>query len=219
MLKLVSDNGSARNSRRALLAKVHIAKKALGLQDDDYRAIIVRVTGKCSAGDLSIAQLEALLAEFERLGFQPVRSIRRAPRATHATAQKARALWISLFQLGAIADPSDSALEAFAKRQLKVDRLQWADQSRAYPLIEALKAIAERHGWPQKLPARISSEEGKRILKNRLIDAQLRKLAAAGYPIEDNVSGDRSSWSVERLLKSAEQLGELIHLLPLDERR
>ena len=46
---------------------------------------------------------------------------------------------------------SESALEAFAARQLHVDRLQWADQAQVYKLIEALKAMAERAGWSQDL--------------------------------------------------------------------
>ncbi|HVY35592.1 MAG TPA: phage protein GemA/Gp16 family protein, partial [Caulobacteraceae bacterium] len=48
-------------------------------------------------------------------------------------------------------EPSEHALEAFAKRQLGVDAMQWADQSMGYRLIEALKAMAERAGWSQDL--------------------------------------------------------------------
>jgi phage gp16-like protein len=40
------------DNRRALLAKVHIAKKALAMADDSYRALLKRVAGGESAGDL-----------------------------------------------------------------------------------------------------------------------------------------------------------------------
>ena len=51
--------------RRALLAKVHVAKKVLGLDDDTYRAVLLRVAGETSAAKCSDAQLVALVKEFE----------------------------------------------------------------------------------------------------------------------------------------------------------
>ncbi|MFX8708345.1 regulatory protein GemA, partial [Acinetobacter baumannii] len=67
----------------------------------------------------------------------------------HPMARKARALWISLHKLGVVHNPSEQALEAFAKRQLGCEKLVWARQSDAYRLIEALKSMAERAGWRQ----------------------------------------------------------------------
>ncbi|MFQ3665563.1 MAG: regulatory protein GemA [Sphingomonadaceae bacterium] len=136
--------------RRACLAKVHLARKELRLSEDDYRTIVERATGKRSAGDLEIEGLEHLLREFERLGWQPGPGGHKpqpARAADHPAARKARALWISLQQLGAIDNGSEAALEAFARRQLGCARLQWADQAQVYKLTEALKAIAARHGW------------------------------------------------------------------------
>lgn len=164
--------------RKSMIAKVHIAKQQLGLDEDDYRAMLVRITGHNSAGLMNEAQLAAVLAEFEKSGFT-AKARPKGPRpADHAVALKARALWISLGHLGAIDNPSEQALEAFARRQLKVDRLQWANQRHGNLLIEALKAIAERHGWDQ-------STEGVRaamvplVLRRRLLAAILTKLVAA----------------------------------------
>ena len=56
---------------RALLAKVHIAKKELALSDETYRDILARVTGCQSSRDCSERQLEQLLDEFRRLGWKP----------------------------------------------------------------------------------------------------------------------------------------------------
>lgn len=150
-----------RRSASPLLAKVHIAKKDLRLSDEHYRDVLERITGQRSAAGLSDAQLIAVLKHFEGEGFKPKviagakAASSSAPKigrraADHPVARKARALWISLHQLGVVENGSEAALEAFAKRQLGVDALQWADQSHAEPLIKGLKAMAERAGWSQK---------------------------------------------------------------------
>lgn len=174
----------AAQRRRSMLAKVHLAKKELGLDEDTYRAILKRLTGEASAADCGEAQLGAVLDEFKVKGWKPAvgggagRSSGRAPRAKpadHPSARKARALWISLHQLGVIHNASEEALEAFARRQLRVEKMQWADQARIYRLIEALKAMAEREGWSQHLDVRDRPRQ-VRVLKERLFRAQERKL-------------------------------------------
>jgi hypothetical protein len=51
------------------LAKIHIAKKALALADDDYRAILKRLAGVESAKNLTLDDLLPLQREFRRLGW------------------------------------------------------------------------------------------------------------------------------------------------------
>ncbi|WP_052730444.1 gp16 family protein [Sphingomonas sp. SRS2] len=179
MAKIRSHNTSVAPDRRALLGKVHLASKALGLDDDDYRAVLERITGKRSAGQCDAGQLVAIVAEFERLGFRSqVRATTRPGPASHPIARKARAMWISLHQLGAINDPSERALEAFCKRQVGVDRLHWANHAQGFRLIEALKAMAERHGWHQDVPSGLSAAERTELLKDRLADLLARRRAA-----------------------------------------
>ncbi len=61
--------------RQAAIAKIHVAKKALRLSDELYRAIIARVTGgKRSSAALDAAERGRLLDELRRLGFQSARS-------------------------------------------------------------------------------------------------------------------------------------------------
>ena len=149
----------ARQMGKSLLAKVHIAKKDLGLDDDTYRDVLEAVTGKRSAAGLDASELDAVLKHFKARGWKPAvvkggksgaaDSAQTRRRADHSVAKKARALWISLHQLGVVENPSEQALEAFAKRQLGVDRLQWADQGQGFKLIEALKRMAQRAGWDQ----------------------------------------------------------------------
>ncbi len=165
--------------RRALVAKVHVAKTQLGLVDDDYRAVLLRETGKMSAGDMDVAELTKVVEAFGRQGFTTEARPKGPRPADHPAARKARAMWISLYHLGAIDNAAEAALEAFARRQLGVDRLQWADQARTYRLIEALKAIAERHGWSQDLTG-VKAEATLIVLKRRLVEAILAQCFAAG---------------------------------------
>lgn len=174
--------------RRAMIAKIKIAQKELGLEDEDYRAVLQRVTGKTSAGDLNEAQLEAVIDEFKAKGWKPTIASSGAGRprpqlADHPAAKKARALWLSLAQLGVVENGNEEALRAFARRQLGTE-LAWADQGRVYRLIEALKAMAERAGWSQDL-AGIAEPRQVMELKLRLAELLRANLAAAGvYPAE-----------------------------------
>lgn len=216
MVRLVVDNGSRPvldDQRRARLAQVHIARKALGMLEDDYRGLLQRVTGQSSAKHCEDRQLVSLIAEFERMGWRPVRMGKGRKSAHNQTVWKARAMWISLYQLGAIEDGSDSALDAFGRRQLRVDRLQWADARQAFRLIEALKAIANRHGWDQGMSSQVPAKDRVRVLKDRLVGAQLARLAEAGVAVVGPLTDDRSAWSNKRLESAAAELASHIRAI------
>ncbi len=181
--------------RKAMIAKVHVAKHQLGLADDDYVAVILRETGHTSSAKCNLDELEKIVRAFERQGFSAKAkapgSGRRVPIADHPSARKARAMWISLGLLGAV-DPAEAKLEAFARRQLRVDRLQWADQAQVYKLVEALKAMAERHGWRQSTEG-LPSTAVSIALKRRLCEALLGKLWTSGLaPADWNIQ--RAAW-------------------------
>lgn len=163
--------------RRSMIGKVHVAKRELGLIEDDYRSILLAETGQVSLTKCNDAQIAKLLDRLKSQGFKPKKAARAAD---HPGAGKARALWISLGQLGAIENASEQALEALARRQMGCDRLQFANQRQIYKLVEALKAIAERYGWDQKLDG-IAPGDAVIVLKRRLIDAQMTRLREADW--------------------------------------
>lgn len=167
-------------ARNSMIAKVHLGAKQLRMDDDTRRDLMARVTGgKRSAADCSDAELDAVLKEYAARGWTPTvitggkarkpGPARRPGRAAADSpiARKARAMWISLHQLGVVRNPSEAALEAFAQRQLGVVALQWADQGVAYRLIEALKKMAERAGWRQDV-GDLQGAEAVDLLKARL---------------------------------------------------
>ena len=57
--------------KKALLAKIHIAKIVLCLDDGTYRDVLRRVTGKDSSSKMLISELERVIYEFGNLGWKP----------------------------------------------------------------------------------------------------------------------------------------------------
>lgn len=126
--------------RNALIAKIHIAKKSLGLDDDTYRSLLRRIVKKESAAKCTDAQLVLVLNALKDKGFKP------APGKTYRTASKGRqdlpkiyALWAQLQDYGAIREKSLQALDKYCKRMTGIDCVQWLDEKTAQKLIECLK--------------------------------------------------------------------------------
>lgn len=186
--------------RRALIAKVHIAPKQLAMTDEDYRAVMRRITGKISAADCNVVQLQALVREFERMGFRTSAAPKKpgaVKRADHPVARKARALWISLGLLCGVRDYSEAALEGFARRQMGCERFAWINQAQADKIIEALKDRLERHGCSQSLKG-LAKVHHLFALKRHLCDAILLKLKRSGVIPSGWELGD-AAWKLCRL--------------------
>ena len=129
------------------LAKIHMAKKAIGMTDDDYRALLARVGKVGSAADLDIAGRVRVLREFERLGWKPAPTGQPKPKlCREPQARKIRALWLALYGAGVVRNPDESALLTYVCRQEKVDRLEWLSVAAASKVIEALKQWCRRTG-------------------------------------------------------------------------
>ncbi len=127
--------------KSAALAKIHIARKELKLQEEDYRAILRRVAGVESAAGLDDAALEAVLAELRRLGWKPAFTGKKPDRAD---LRMIFGLWAELGRQGALVDPSRSALRAFVGRQEDVSDPEFLRRDQAQRVIEALKAWLRR---------------------------------------------------------------------------
>lgn len=122
------------------LAAIHVAKKQLGLDDATYRSLLMRVTGKSSAGQMNEQERRNVVQELRRQGFRPVQRGLEGPFVA-----KLQALWIAAYNLGIVRDRRDAALIAFVKRQSGIDHvrfLQNADDARR--VIEALKSWMAR---------------------------------------------------------------------------
>ncbi|HEX7820663.1 MAG TPA: regulatory protein GemA [Sphingobium sp.] len=129
--------------RIRLIRAVRGACKRNGIDDDTRKAIQTEFIGKASLSDMTLAEMRRLLDKLNG-------GAARAAMDHRPHIGKAKALWWSLFWLGAIDDPSDAAINAFVRRQTGMSALRFLDHRKAASVIEALKAWADRAGvvWP-----------------------------------------------------------------------
>jgi len=135
--------------RREELAKIHIAKKDLGLSDEIYRDIIYQAGSVESSADLDYRGRAAVLERFAELGWKsktrsPAPGSRSRTLADDPQSKKIRALWLELHTAGKVRDSSEKALASYVRRMTRVAALQWLDNKQAQTVIESLKKWLER---------------------------------------------------------------------------
>lgn len=136
-------SGKTDESRLKLMRAVRAACKRAGLDDSarrDMQAGLVErgVVQHASMADMSLADLGHMLDHLNR-GWS-------GPAGHRAHVGKIRALWWSLYWLGALHDPNDKAIDGFVNRQTGVSALRFLDHRGASSVIEALKSWAIRDG-------------------------------------------------------------------------
>jgi len=126
----------------AQLGKIHALRRALGLDEDVYRAILERY-GAASAKDLDGKRLQGFVDELEdkavAAGVWKHRTAETPPgRATKAQVRAIRKLW-KLYAK----DASPKALAAWLKKYWKCERLEWMATETASKAIAALNKMAD----------------------------------------------------------------------------
>lgn len=148
--------------RRALLAKVHIAKKQLGLPDDAYRTVIAsNFPGKESAKKLTDRELRSLIEHFKTRGWNDQGRGKRKPGSDYRTeskrpmVRKIYVLWAILRDNGRV---SAKRPDGFVARQTKtadrpdgVANTEWLEDDEAWQVIEALKKWIHRENLEHHL--------------------------------------------------------------------
>ena len=126
------------------LAKIHIAKAQLGLDDETYRSLLARVAGVRSSKELNPRQIGRVLAEFERLGWKPKPSSKAKSRAKPKPADASKALINKIEAQLADAGRPWAYADAMALRMFKVERVEWCDTDQLRRLVAALAYDAKR---------------------------------------------------------------------------
>ena len=131
--------------RSLLIKKIHVAKRQLGLGEEEYRSVLTVTTGKDSAAAMSDPELALALAAFEALGFKS--TFKGAPDGRKSARPGVRlifGLWTELGRRGAVEHADRKALFAFVKRMTGVDHPDWLDNRQVNTIVEALKAMRHR---------------------------------------------------------------------------
>ena len=137
------------------IAAIHALKSKLTLSDDDYRALLINLTGKNSSKAMSATEQakvrDHMQALGERLGVAkslrrrtPGRTFAQAKAAASPRERKVWALWHQLHRDGLVHDTSPKALNAWVDRTVHVSALAFANAAQLDTCIEALKAWQQR---------------------------------------------------------------------------
>ncbi len=131
-------------------AIINIAKAQLAMDEDAYRALLVRVTGKASLRTMSERQRIDVVDELKRKGFKIKTQGKALPASFKPYVRMIHALWSSCARLGVVENGSRAALRVFCKRfvahgvegvVVDPDHLTY---EQATPIIEALKKMEAR---------------------------------------------------------------------------
>lgn len=129
---------------RGKLAIIHVAKRQLGLDEDTYRTILLKIGGVSSSKDLTPSAFDAVMGYFEYIGFAPRHAAgpfygKRPGMATPMQVQYIRDMWVRWK-----GTPDWAALDAWIKRTFKVSSLRFADEPCARKIIYALRKMTAR---------------------------------------------------------------------------
>lgn len=145
----MSGKGLSVDARKQRLVQLlHIGRSKLGMDEETYRSLIGNVSkdpARTSSKDLSLQELEIALTRMQQAGFS-VKPRRPQTRklADDDQSKLIRHLWLCLHELGAVRDPSESAMASFVTRQTKIQALQWLSSAQASRVIESLKKWVAR---------------------------------------------------------------------------
>jgi phage gp16-like protein len=131
--------------RKSELAKIHIAKKQLALDDGEYRALMLAVTGQQSAADLDWQGRKNLLDHFKKLGFKVKSKAggRIQPRVAKDRMPRMRKIGALLAEAKLPWSYADGIAKKLFKRE-GIERIEFCDGAQLSDVIAALVLDAKR---------------------------------------------------------------------------
>lgn len=145
-------------AKMALMAKVHIGKKELGLDDDTYRDVLERVTGKRSCKKMLIGELEAVIKDMESRGFTPKAAPKHGKKPS--VVGKREPLMGKIHAMLTDMGLHWNYAHGMADSMFKIKRLQWLNDSQLYKLTQALSVHQQREA--KKAAKQAASNERKK---------------------------------------------------------
>lgn len=139
-----------KTKRQKMLAKIHIGKKYLGLNEYEYRIFLKAAAGKESTRDMEIEELKEVLDLMKRAGFYEKANEK-------ANAKEPKYFYVSLYDTRYLSEkqvkyikglwwqnvrnPNEDTLRAFIKRITGKNSLSECGQKEANILITAIQEM------------------------------------------------------------------------------
>jgi phage gp16-like protein len=121
--------------RKGLLAKIHVAKKQMGLSDGEYE-MILRSFRATTAASLTIRQLEHMVKLLKHYGWKPAKR-----RSSPDSPERLQALRMRCRFLAAQLKGGDKRMPGLIKKICGVETLEWC---RDYQKLTRLLAVLEK---------------------------------------------------------------------------
>ena len=130
--------------RNAELARIHIAKKQLGLDDATYRDMLWSIARVRSAGDLDFAGRKRVIEHLRSCGFKSTAS-RLTPNASRSdwgwvnrAAGERQPLLRKIAVMLRDTDREKEYVDAMAKRMCHVERIEFCTPAQLHDIVSAL---------------------------------------------------------------------------------
>lgn len=157
-IKSDEQNNKPSSDRTRLIRLVQVGRRALGLDEETYRELLTQQSGKRSAAELTLQELDKVLVAMKAAGFKPTvkRPVKGAASQRLSPVSGAqvrtgeigviRAVWITMHRHGLLRDGSETALNHYVERQtvrinkgIGVAKVAWLSDALAYRVLESLK--------------------------------------------------------------------------------
>jgi phage gp16-like protein len=137
---------AANPARKRDLAAIHVAKKALGWDDDHYRGVLLDVCKVRSSADLDNAGRRRWLRHLETCLDRTQPAPKRQPVRKPLTGpqRKVWSLWMQLADKGLVTSRTMAAINDWVTRQTGVNRLEWLTTAQEELVTESLKKWLQR---------------------------------------------------------------------------
>lgn len=153
-IKSDEQNNKPSSDRIRLIRLVQVGRRTLGLDEEAYRELLEQQSGKRSAAELTLQELDKVLVAMKAVGFKrPVKGAasQRLSPVSGALVRTGeigviRAVWITMHRHGLLRDGSETALNHYVERQtvrinkgIGVAEVAWLSEALAYRVLESLK--------------------------------------------------------------------------------
>jgi hypothetical protein len=157
-------------ARKSDLARIHMLKAELGLDEDTYRDVMATVCqGVRSSAQLDITGRSRLIAHLQACakrdrapdsGRSPSGNAHKRKPLT-STGKKLWSLWMQAADAGLVRQRTMAALMAWLQRQTGVERIEWLKAAQATLAIESLKRWIARGGDEPAPAAAVAAQASK----------------------------------------------------------